>query len=348
MSSAIELAGSGPFSIERLIEKAIEKESPLEVMEKLLAIQKEAQAEIARRSFFDALAKFQSECPIINKGDAVDYKSKSGTRVNYKYASIDAIVSSVKAPLMANGFSYTITTRQEPTSVTAICTAHHKDGHSEATDFTIPVDPDAFMNAAQKVASALTYAKRYAFCNAFGIITGDTDDDSRTTGEPEEETPGVWSQVLDGDGNPARAPQSYWAKKGERAAQQSALTSAFGPAMAYDVRKSDDGKWYVWRKTEQATDTLGDIRQAVSDAKSATEAPRAPADDSPATEYKSLEEECGRLSHLLGADTVTSVREQIASWRDKYRTGDITPYIELLKGLKAELSGKVVDKGELF
>lgn len=329
MSNGIELA-SNQFGIERLIEKAIEKESPLEVMNRLLEIQKEAQAEIARRAFFDSLAKFQSECPIIAKGDAVDYKAKSGNRVNYKYASLDAIVSTVKAPLMANGFSYTITTRQEQTSVTAICTAHHTGGHSEATDFTIPIDPDAFMNAAQKVASALTYAKRYAFCNAFGIITGDTDDDSQTTGQAEEEAPGVWQQVIDGEGNPSRAPQSYWAKKGDRAAQQSALTSAFGPAMAYDVRKNDDGKWYVWRKVE------------------AGEAP--PTDKPAATEKEQREftiREIGRLATILKIDE--EARRQIQELQDYARSGALTgeQYKTALDKYLSELSEKVADRGEL-
>jgi hypothetical protein len=39
------------------------------------------------------------------------------------------------------------------------------------------------MNAQQKVASALTYAKRYAFCNALGILTTDQDDDAQSAGE---------------------------------------------------------------------------------------------------------------------------------------------------------------------
>src|SRR3990167_3791525 len=55
------------------------------------------------------------------------------------------------------------------------------------------------MNAAQKVASALTYAKRYAFCNAFGILTGDADDDARLTGNGDEphlkDTPDTMSEL---------------------------------------------------------------------------------------------------------------------------------------------------------
>ena len=36
----------------------------------------------------------------------------------------------------------------------------------------------AMMNAPQQTAATMTYAKRYAFCNAFGIMTGDEDTDA--------------------------------------------------------------------------------------------------------------------------------------------------------------------------
>jgi hypothetical protein len=39
------------------------------------------------------------------------------------------------------------------------------------------------MNEQQKYASALTFAKRYSFCNSLGILTGDEDTDGRTDRE---------------------------------------------------------------------------------------------------------------------------------------------------------------------
>jgi hypothetical protein len=40
------------------------------------------------------------------------------------------------------------------------------------------------MNEPQRFASALTFAKRYAFCNAFGILTGDEDDNAEKATAP--------------------------------------------------------------------------------------------------------------------------------------------------------------------
>ena len=56
----------------------------------------------------------------------------------------------------------------------------------------MPIDKDAFMNSQQQYGSASTFSKRYAFCNAFGILTGDEDNDTRDiSSEQPEETPEV-------------------------------------------------------------------------------------------------------------------------------------------------------------
>ena len=67
-----------------------------------------------------------------------------------------------------------------------ICEAHHVLGHTEETQLIVPIDFSSYMNEIQKVASAVTYGKRYAFCDAFGIMTGDEDDDSIIAGEVEQ------------------------------------------------------------------------------------------------------------------------------------------------------------------
>ena len=174
------LALLGSVDVQALIGKALEKDSPIEVMERLMAMRQQMRAEQAEERYFAELAAFQAECPTIKKTEVV-YDRKDPTKVRYRYAPLSDIIGAVRDLLKQHGFSYVITTKQEPASVTAVCVAHHEDGHSESTEFSIPIDPESYMNAAQKVASALTYAKRYAFCNAFGIMTADEDDDARET-----------------------------------------------------------------------------------------------------------------------------------------------------------------------
>ena len=166
-------------SPEALIMQAMNQGASFETIKEMLDLKERIQKQEAEKMFRIAMSKFQAECPVIIKSNGVDYTSKkSGTRVKYNYASLDKIIAAVKGLLGKYELSYTFTTNQSETSVTAICHAFHIAGHVESTLFTVPVDLEAYMNAAQKVASALTYAKRYAFCNAFGILTGDIDDDA--------------------------------------------------------------------------------------------------------------------------------------------------------------------------
>lgn len=173
------------FDAQALISQAIDKNTPIETMERLLAMRKELKKEAARDAFFKALAGFQAECPIIEKKTPVYNKGK----VRYKYATLDDIVSQVKALLLKHGFSYIIKSIQDDKGVGAICRAFHELGHAEESEFKVPIDAAAYMNVAQKVASALTFSKRYAFCDIFGIMTGTGDDDADMTGDPGQGVP---------------------------------------------------------------------------------------------------------------------------------------------------------------
>ena len=150
-------------SAESFIRQAIDRKVPVETMERLLAMRREYKVEQAREAYITAMSCFQAECPIIRKDKKVN--NKDGT-LRYTYAPIDSILKQTKHLIQKYGFSYTIDTTVDEKWVDAICKITHKLGHSETSNFKVPIDPQAFMNEAQKFASALTFAKRYAFCNA--------------------------------------------------------------------------------------------------------------------------------------------------------------------------------------
>lgn len=162
---------STSLSIETLISQAIDKGLDVATMERLLAMAERLDAKHAKEAFDSAMAAFQAQCPIIAK-------TKHG--YNYMYAPIESIVAEVKALLQHHGFSYAVQTVTEGKTVTATCIAKHSQGHSESSSFTVPIDmrDNKATSETQRVAAALTFAKRYAFCNAFGILTGDADTDS--------------------------------------------------------------------------------------------------------------------------------------------------------------------------
>lgn len=173
-----DLTLARPEHPQDLLRLAVERGTSVDVIERLMVVRRELNAEQAKKDFDDALAEFQSNCPIIQKTKAVT--NKGGGSVRYYYAPLDAIVFAVRGLLKEHGFSYTLDTVSDDKGIKAICKITHRGGHSQLSEFRVPLDPEGFMNAQQKVASALTFAKRYAFCNSLGILTSDEDIDGQT------------------------------------------------------------------------------------------------------------------------------------------------------------------------
>lgn len=139
-------------------------------LERLMVVRKEMLAEQAKTAYYDALAAFQAECPII-------LRSREGHENRYRYAPLEVIVKQVTPFLTKHGFSH-----QEDGVVTegwveAVVTVTHRSGHQETKRFKVPSNSNAGMSPQQKYGAAMTYATRYAFCAAFGIRTADRDTD---------------------------------------------------------------------------------------------------------------------------------------------------------------------------
>jgi hypothetical protein len=191
---------------EALIAKAIDKKVPVETMERLLMMRRELKAEWAKSEFDKAMAAFQAECPIIKKTKSV--KTDTG-EVAYKYAPLESIVDQVKDILSKHGFSYGV---DQPGAkqgyIKVAFTAKHTSGHSEVTCVELPLgNKTRIMSQTQVEAAALTFAKRYAFCNAFGILTGDEDTDAKPASNDRASTPNNHAnrQITNGNGR-----VKYW------------------------------------------------------------------------------------------------------------------------------------------
>lgn len=168
-------AAVAPSQAEILIAQAIDKGVPIDTMERLLVMRRELKAEAAKEAFVREMAAFQAECPVIEKKKAV--KDKHGN-VRYSYAPLDVIVKQIQPVLKDHGLSYSVDTVFEADTLIVTCTVTHAEGHSEKSSFRCPIDKEAYMSGPQKVGAAMTFGKRYAFCNAFGIMTGDEDTDA--------------------------------------------------------------------------------------------------------------------------------------------------------------------------
>lgn len=161
--------------INSVISLAIKSKADVQVMKEMLAMRRELKAEFAKEAFDLAMATFQKECPVIEKTKIV--KGKGG-EIRYKYAPLESIVTQVKEILGKNGLSYSMNVSQSDGMLTVYCVAKHISGHSETSKFSVPIGNEQYMTDVQKYGARATFAKRYAFCNAFGILTGDEDTDA--------------------------------------------------------------------------------------------------------------------------------------------------------------------------
>lgn len=171
---AVVLAAE-PGSPEALISLAIQTGANVDTLERLMAMRDKLKAEQAKKDFDDAMVVFQAEIPTIQKTKIV--KTNSGV-IAYKYAPLESIVEQVKKHLADNGFSYSTEIERTAAGVKATCIAKHVGGHQERSSLEVPFgNKTQVMSDTQVTAAAGTFAKRYAFCNVFGIMTGDEDTD---------------------------------------------------------------------------------------------------------------------------------------------------------------------------
>jgi ERF superfamily len=176
-----EIVENAP-SFENALLKIVERSDiDPERLEKFLDLHAKTQARAASIAFFDALAGFQGDCPIIPRSRKVDFTAKSGNNTKYSYAPIDEIVHIIKPILVKWGlsFSFDIKKTASESENELQITVRHRGGHSEVTTYYYnPLHDDQRMNQSQRAKSSITYAKRAGLENALGIVTADEDDDA--------------------------------------------------------------------------------------------------------------------------------------------------------------------------
>ena len=189
---AVIVKSQDETSMDNLLKIATDKGS-VEVLERLLIMRKSLREEYAKTEFDKAMSEFQGKCPIIEKTKLAH---------GYYYAPLEVIVEQTKSLMQKCGLSYNFKTEMKPSSVSVVCFVNHIAGYTKSSDpVELPVTNIAtregkqVMSAPQAVGSTITYAKRYAFVNVFGIMSGDEDTDARKEREEEEQKSAVENEV---------------------------------------------------------------------------------------------------------------------------------------------------------
>jgi hypothetical protein len=175
--------------ITTLVELAIREKVDVGVLERIVALQERVSERNARAAYFEAVSRFQESVPEIPKSKRVNYVTKTGARIDYNYAPLDAITRAIRTPLRVNGLSYSWDVDSSTNGVmTVACTLRHIDGHSERSTFPVPVDTAAKMSNAQANGAALTYGKRQSLVAVLGLTTTDDDLDGIEPAQHSTET----------------------------------------------------------------------------------------------------------------------------------------------------------------
>lgn len=136
--------------------------------------------------FNQAMAEFQKNYSSPKKDRKVDFKTKSGQHIKYDYADLENIQSAIREAAAPVGLSWNTAFESKIVKVMAygkeqdhlyllahVC-INHKDGGSK-TFAGVPMYTTNFTDP-QSVGAIKTYAERYALTSAFGIASGEDDE----------------------------------------------------------------------------------------------------------------------------------------------------------------------------
>lgn len=158
-----------------LIERLMGDEKyPVERIDKLLTMQREAIEWQAKMMYQKAIADLQAELP------SVERKARGN---NSMYAKFEHIVEGIKPAMAMHGFSITHRIKsclpesgsQGKVTVTAVLS--HSMGHSETLSLDLPIDDTGNKNSVQGVGSTIEYGRRYTTNALLGIATHGADND---------------------------------------------------------------------------------------------------------------------------------------------------------------------------
>ena len=171
-----EVAVAGSTALDALLADPERlKDLPVETMERLFALQREARADAAKERFHEAFHKLQSEMTPVRK-------AATNKQTNSMYAKAEHVDGMLQPLLTKHGFSTSgsAVPCDVPDTVRFRLIVRHS-GHSEEHFMDAPIDNVGMKGSPTKTrlhgtGSAETYALRRLKCNVFDVRLVDDDD----------------------------------------------------------------------------------------------------------------------------------------------------------------------------
>ena len=163
-----------------MLAMAVQKGMDLETIKELRALQKDFEADEARKAYNRAFASFKAQAVQIIKNRTVDAGPLSGK----KYAELFAVVNALTPALSQNGLSASWKlTKDEKDWIEVTCTLKHELGHCEEVSMGGPPDSGGAKSAIQARASSVSYLQRYTLKAICGVSEQTDDDDGNMAGK---------------------------------------------------------------------------------------------------------------------------------------------------------------------
>lgn len=190
---------SGVSTLSPIVAQILAANPTPDVLAKLLDVQRQWDADQARRAYTTALVALKRDLPaVIDRDQTVAFGE-----TRYTHTSLAAVMDAVTEALTQHGFSIAWEPQTGERAVTVTCRLTHADGHSESATISAPPDNSGRKSQAQAIASTITLLSRYTALSLLGIATADMR-------EPHGPRPSEQPSVVDTAKNLAAAA---WLKK---------------------------------------------------------------------------------------------------------------------------------------
>ena len=169
---------SAPATPADIVLYAMKNGGSIADIREFMALQREWEADQARKAYVVDMAEFKRNPPKIIKDKQVGFTNKDGTFTGYTHATLGNVTGAIVEGLAQHGFSHHWDTEQKDGGqIVVTCIITHRLGHTERTKLSAGRDDSGKKNIIQQMASTSTYLQRYTLLGAVGLATHDQGDD---------------------------------------------------------------------------------------------------------------------------------------------------------------------------
>jgi hypothetical protein len=173
----------------QMIERvALNPNVDIDKMERLLEMQERILNRNARSAFTSALAAMQPNLPVVDRKGNITIHKKDAEKIpanviqSTPYALWEDINDAIRPVLSEYGFALSFRVKKEADRIEVTAILSHREGHSEETMLSLPMDSTGSKNNVQAIGSSTSYGKRYTACAILNITSRGEDDDGKLAG----------------------------------------------------------------------------------------------------------------------------------------------------------------------